>query len=56
MDATVLATEIDRRINVLPRHTTQTIRLVRREYSRGLRDADGAEVLAVADTLVESQR
>jgi 3-methyladenine DNA glycosylase AlkD len=55
MDATVLATEIDRRINALPRQTTQTIRLVRREYSERVRDAEGAEVLAVADALVESQ-
>jgi 3-methyladenine DNA glycosylase AlkD len=55
-DATALATEIDRRITALPGHTTQTIRLVRREYSKRLRDAGGVEVLAIADALVESQR
>lgn len=55
-DAAALAMEIDRRINALSRHTTQTIRVVRREYSNRLRDVDGVDVLAVADALVERQR
>jgi 3-methyladenine DNA glycosylase AlkD len=54
--AIALAAEIDRRINALPHQTTQPIRLVRREYTRRLRDADGVEVIAVADALVDSQR
>lgn len=55
-NATALAEQIDRRISALPRRTTQAIRLVRREYSKLLGDADGQEVLAIADALVGLQR
>lgn len=56
VDAAAVAREIDRRIRALPRQTTQPIRAVRREYSARLRDTHGAQVLAVADALVDSQR
>ncbi|HSK95213.1 MAG TPA: DNA alkylation repair protein [Euzebyales bacterium] len=53
---TTLAAEIDRRIGRLPAPTTESVRAVRREWSQRLRDRDGAEVLAVADALVERHR
>jgi 3-methyladenine DNA glycosylase AlkD len=51
VDVAALAEEIDARVKALARPTTTPIRLVRQEYSRRLRDASGADVLALADAL-----
>lgn len=56
LDAVALAAEINRRIQGLPRQTTEPVRRVRRDYSRLLRDASGGEVLAVAEALLEHAR
>jgi 3-methyladenine DNA glycosylase AlkD len=52
----VTADEIDRRIRALADPAVDSIRGIRREYSRRLREASPAEVLALADALVERQR
>lgn len=49
--AVAVAAEIDGRIRALPVPNTEAIRGVRREYSKQLRNASGAEVLAVAEAL-----
>jgi 3-methyladenine DNA glycosylase AlkD len=54
--AGALADEIDRQIRSLPDPTTTSIRRVRRDHSRRLRQAPPAEVLAVAEALVDRQR
>jgi 3-methyladenine DNA glycosylase AlkD len=51
-----LAAEIDQRIQALPDQSTDSIRGVRREHSRRLRDSPASEVLALADALVGRQR
>jgi 3-methyladenine DNA glycosylase AlkD len=54
--AAELADEIDRRIWALPNPSTAAIREIRREYSKRLREASAAEVLSVANALVDRQR
>ena len=56
IDAAALAAEIDRRIVALANPTTETIRRVRRAYSKRLHTADAGDVVAVADALVERHR
>ena len=56
IDPDAIADEIARDIDALATHTTQHVRAVRREHSRRLRDADGAEVLAIADALTATHR
>jgi 3-methyladenine DNA glycosylase AlkD len=51
-----LADEIDGRIRALPLRTTESIRGIRREFSKRLRVVPAAEVLAVADALVHTHR
>jgi 3-methyladenine DNA glycosylase AlkD len=52
----VLASEIDRRIQALSDRGIESVRGIRREYSRRLRGAPPAEVLALAQTLVDRHR
>jgi 3-methyladenine DNA glycosylase AlkD len=56
MEAAALAAEIDQRIQALPDRSTEAVRSIRREYSRQLRDASAADVLAVAEALVNRHR
>src|SRR5687768_10133600 len=56
LSAEALADEIDRQIRRLPDQTTDSIRRVRREYSKQLRDMSPSEVLAIAEALVDRQR
>ena len=51
-----LATEIDSRIRALPDRGTESVRRVRREYSKRLRAASAAEMLALAQTLAGRHR
>jgi 3-methyladenine DNA glycosylase AlkD len=51
-----LADEIDRRIRALPDRSTESIRGVRREYSKRLRGAPAEDVLALALALVGRHR
>lgn len=50
------ADAIQHQIAALPQQTIDPVREVRREWSRRLRGANAAEVLAVADALVPRQR
>ena len=54
--AATLADEINQRIWSLPNPSTASIREIRREYSKRLRETSAAEVLAVAEALVSRQR
>jgi 3-methyladenine DNA glycosylase AlkD len=56
IDPESLADEIAQRVWTLPDQSTDSIRRVQREYSRRLRNAPAAEVLAVAAALVDRQR
>jgi 3-methyladenine DNA glycosylase AlkD len=56
LDVQALAAEVDRRVRALPVPSTAAIRRVRREYSRLLRSAPAAQVLALALALVGRQR
>jgi len=56
LDTGSIADEIARRIWSLPAPSTESIRQVRREYSRRLRNAPAAEVLAIAEALVDRER
>jgi 3-methyladenine DNA glycosylase AlkD len=51
-----LAEEIDRRISALSDRRTESIRGIRREYSRRLRERPATEVLELADALVDRHR
>jgi 3-methyladenine DNA glycosylase AlkD len=54
--ATSLADEIDRRIRALPDQRTESVRRIRREYSKKLREASADEVLVLAHALVGRRR
>jgi 3-methyladenine DNA glycosylase AlkD len=56
VDADALADEIDSRIRDLPSQATESIRRVRRDYSRRLHGLSGEEILALADALVDRHR
>jgi 3-methyladenine DNA glycosylase AlkD len=51
-----LAREIDREISALPDRSTASVRRVRREQSRRLRNAAASDMLMLADALVEHHR
>lgn len=56
MDAARIAGEIDRAMRAVPQPRTEPLRRVRRGYSKRLRDAAGADVVAVADALLGRRR
>jgi 3-methyladenine DNA glycosylase AlkD len=56
LDLDALAVEIDRRIRTLPAQTVQSIRAVRRAYSKRLRAVPAEVVAALALALVDRQR
>jgi 3-methyladenine DNA glycosylase AlkD len=47
-----LSTDIARRYSALGRHDTPTVRALRREYTRRLATAPGAEVIRIAERLI----
>lgn len=56
MDERALADELDRRIRMLPEPRTESVRRVRREYSKDLRTAPGEYVVSLAWALADRQR
>jgi 3-methyladenine DNA glycosylase AlkD len=56
LNAERIADEIDQRMNALPDQSTASMRRVRREYSRRLRQDPTATVLAIAEALVQRRR
>ncbi|OEU90452.1 hypothetical protein DB35_04365 [Streptomyces abyssalis] len=56
MDQRGWADELDRRIRALPGPTTESVRRVRREYSKRLRSESGESVVSLAEALVDRHR
>jgi 3-methyladenine DNA glycosylase AlkD len=56
LDVRALATEIDRRVRAVPAPSADSVREVRRGYSRRLRPAPAEQVLQLAMELVDRQR
>ncbi|QPP07392.1 DNA alkylation repair protein [Streptomyces bathyalis] len=56
MDERALADELDRRIRMLSEPTTESVRRVRREFSKDLRTESGEYAVALAWALADRQR